>query len=94
MKGELKVCAHNNHSKQHSDPHRPAREINLHFRFHKIRLYMRKGRLHSDCFDMQADLSPLKAQVFMKFLSLIISKLNTSWRHFVKIIEPNYSTKT
>ena len=56
MKGELRVC----HPNQHSDPHRPARDPTLHFRFHKIRLYMRKGRLQPDFFDMQADLSLLK----------------------------------
>ena len=60
MKGEIRVCAHNNHPKQHSDPHRPARDPTLHFRFHKFRLYMRKGRLQPDNFDMQADLSPVK----------------------------------
>ena len=60
MKGELRECAHNNHPKQHSDSHRPARDPTIHFRFHKIRLYMRKGRLQPDSFDMQADLSPLK----------------------------------
>ena len=60
MKGEIRVYAHNNHPKQHSDPHRPARDPTLHFRFHKFRLNMRKGRLQPDNFDMQADLSPLK----------------------------------
>ena len=43
MIGELRVCAHNNHPKQHSDPHRPARDPTLHFRFHKFRLYMRSN---------------------------------------------------
>ena len=60
MKGELRVFAHNNHPKQHSDSHRPARDPTIHFRFHKFRLYMRKGGLQPDNFDMQADLSPLK----------------------------------
>ena len=35
MKGELRVCAHNNHPKQHSDSRRPARDPTIHFRFHK-----------------------------------------------------------
>ena len=60
MEEELKLCAHNNHPEQSSHPHRQARVPTLHFKFHKISIYIRKGKFQPDFSDMQADLSPIK----------------------------------
>ena len=51
------LCAHNDHPEQPLDPYRPTRVPTLHFRFHKIRLYMRihweseRGKILTSLYD-------------------------------------------